>query len=768
MAFVPSKSLRFQITARAVATTVIAVVVLTIASAIISNHLESRQTASDLVDVANQVTRATTDANSAIGSDARILANMPPVAALIRASRNNGVDPLSGDTVDEWTERLATIFSSFHSLRPNYTQIRFVSFDNNGREIVRVNKQDGALVRVPDDELQTKSNEPYFADAAELAPGEIYVGAPSFNRERGVIQKPHLLVYRVLVPVFDENGGKFGFIAINVDLLRHNAAVYEPLKLESDFVLHNSAGSSYHWNAKTQTGSFKFLGTSALPPEVEEKVVARDGPLPRGLIRVTHDGHDYLSTRLSSLSRASHQVYFTLIRNRNFFQRVLPGSTRTLFLLGLIVIVTSVVLTRRSVDRALDPMINMRSNVMNAATTGRAPSLPVGLQDEVGDLARSFNTLIDRLRDQEASARRVFDAVMDGLVVIRLDGTIENSNIAFQNEFGIVPVSPVKAELSQIMAGSDWAALAAEMADYVAADPQETREIKRLCTGWDRAEREVSLDISISLLPSQNDQPLFVAVVRDVTAAAKMKRDSQALIDRLNRSNQELEEFAYVASHDLKAPLRAISHAATWLEEDLEELLTEETREHLHFMTSRIARMSRLLDDLLLHSRIGSVEFDPTRDIVSGAYMAEDLEKLAGSDDKIKLEFSDDFKAAMMNFMPLRTILLNLIGNSIKHSDKEIGEITVSLEERSTEYAISVRDNGPGIPEKFHEHIFGLFKTLESRDKVEGSGMGLAFVKKHLTILDQNISVVSDGDGTGTEFIFTWPKPEQRGAQNAA
>ncbi|OIQ32076.1 MAG: hypothetical protein BM562_06115 [Alphaproteobacteria bacterium MedPE-SWcel] len=763
MVFGKSNSLQYRVSQLAVSTTVIAVVVLTLASGLISHSLETKKSASDLVEVADLVTRATVDATESIVSDARILANMPPVPALIRASANNGIDPVSGDGTLEWKDRLATIFSSFHAMRPNYTQIRFVGFADGGREIVRVNKDGASLVRVPEEQLQLKGEEPYLQEAAELGYGGVHIGKPSFNRENGVIQEPRKLVYRTLVPVFDEDGTAFGFIAINVDLIEHNAATFEPLELSSDFILSYSSGSTYSWRADRQRGDFAFDAPSSLPTAVANQV-QRAGS---GLTRITKDGIDYLSTQLDRLSRNTHQVHVTLIKPRHFFGQTLPISTLQLFALGLLLIVAAARYTRAGLKKALAPMIDMSRDIVSAANDGRDPVLPVLLPDEVGDLARSFRHLLDRLRQQEAHAGKVYDAVLDGLAVIDANGTILNCNRSFQTEFEVPPSDVSDVTLSDFVTPEDWRELQTEITTFLSTGSPQAFGRVNLCTGHDRFGNEVTLEVSISPLPDQHP-PLFVAVVRDVTARIALEDEAKSLIARLNRSNSELEEFAYVASHDLKAPLRVISHAATWLEEDLEGLLTEDTREHMHFMKSRIQRMARLLDDLLLHSRIGSIEFDPSREIVDGTAMVEDLEKLVESSEQIALRFSDEFKSARLNFLPLRTVLLNLIGNSIKHSDKEQGEIFVSLQDCADHYSIRVKDNGPGIPEKFHGLIFGLFKTLQSRDKVEGSGMGLAFVKKHLTILGHDIQVISDGSGQGTEFVFTWPKPIEAADQNAA
>jgi signal transduction histidine kinase len=110
-----------------------------------------------------------------------------------------------------------------------------------------------------------------------------------------------------------------------------------------------------------------------------------------------------------------------------------------------------------------------------------------------------------------------------------------------------------------------------------------------------------------------------------------------------------------------------------------------------------------------------------------------------------------------MVISPFETIIRNLIGNAIKHNNKENGVITVSAQEFPRYYQFSIKDNGPGIPVRYHKQIFELFKTLQPRDEVEGSGMGLSIIKKLLDYHDGSIVVESDGK-SGTCFTFTWPK----------
>ncbi len=239
----------------------------------------------------------------------------------------------------------------------------------------------------------------------------------------------------------------------------------------------------------------------------------------------------------------------------------------------------------------------------------------------------------------------------------------------------------------------------------------------------------------------------------------RRKADAELLryTEALERSNQELDAFAYAASHDLKAPLRVIQNASKWLEEDLEPHLTPETREHMSLLRSRVRRMERLLDDLLEYSRIGRETGSIPSETIDAAVLVDNILAMLVPPEGFTLEVAPSLAGIEVNRMPLQAILINLVSNAIKHHDKKTGRIEIFAEDIGPHYRFSIRDDGPGIPAQFHEQIFKMFQTLKPRDKVEGSGMGLALARKHVEISGGAMTLESV-PGEGTTFSFTWPK----------
>lgn len=224
---------------------------------------------------------------------------------------------------------------------------------------------------------------------------------------------------------------------------------------------------------------------------------------------------------------------------------------------------------------------------------------------------------------------------------------------------------------------------------------------------------------------------------------------------RLAQTNKELETFAYVASHDLKSPLRGIAQLSTWIEEDLAEKEYSEVDKHTQMLRNRIQRMEKLLDDMLIFYRAGKADGKLTQ--INLSHMAKELFEIQNTKAGLRLEVSENLPTFATFGTPFEQVIRNLFSNAIKHHDRDQGVIRLECIPVDDQfYEISVSDDGPGIPEKFQERVFGMFQTLKPRDELEGSGMGLALIKKLVEAYGGTIKVFSQG--RGCRFTFTWPQ----------
>lgn len=224
----------------------------------------------------------------------------------------------------------------------------------------------------------------------------------------------------------------------------------------------------------------------------------------------------------------------------------------------------------------------------------------------------------------------------------------------------------------------------------------------------------------------------------------------------LERSNRDLDQFAYVASHDLKSPLRGIDHLASWISEDAADLLPAASKEHLVKLRRRIARMEKLLDDLLAYSRAGRHRHPPEG--VNTAILIQDVVELLALPPSFTVQVAELMPTLTTERTPLETVFRNLVGNAYKHHDRPTeGKVWVTATEQGDWLEFAVTDNGPGIAPEHHERIFQIFQTLKPRDQVEGSGIGLTVVQRLVESRGGQVHLESQ-PGTGATFRFTWPK----------
>lgn len=249
-------------------------------------------------------------------------------------------------------------------------------------------------------------------------------------------------------------------------------------------------------------------------------------------------------------------------------------------------------------------------------------------------------------------------------------------------------------------------------------------------------------------------------VFADTTERHRQLAAIQQHMAEVKRSNRDLDDFAYVASHDLKSPLSDVRNLASWLAEDVAEQLPDRSMRHLELLGTRIERMEGLLDDLLEYSRVGRKQSPAVRFQLAEVFAT--VKAQLAIPKGFVLEWSGDLSVEGPR-PPLETVLRNLIANAIKHHDRNTGTITLAAASDAEWMTLSVTDDGPGIEPAHFERIFRIFQTLRPRDEVEGSGVGLAIVKKSVEQFGGEVEVQSSGRGTTFEFTWPliWPRPEE-------
>lgn len=343
---------------------------------------------------------------------------------------------------------------------------------------------------------------------------------------------------------------------------------------------------------------------------------------------------------------------------------------------------------------------------------------------------------------------RIFDAIPAGVVVTDARGTIALVNAETERLFGYERSELIGRPVEQLMPSRNRDAHRGHRERYVRAPVSRAMGAGRELHGRRRDGSEFPIEIGLRPIAMAGGTGVIATIV-DITVRRALEAD-------LRRANEDLDDFASIASHDLKAPLRGIASLTEWLIEDLTGVGTPDALRNLERIAVRIARMERLIDDLLAFARAGrtggdTVVFDP-------AEMIESLREMLAIPDGFTLTADCRVSTMIAPRTPIETVLRNLIDNAVKHHDRAEGHIDVRVEAEEAAWVLSVIDDGPGVPEGARERIFKLFQTLGPKEG-GGTGLGLAVAKSLVARHGGTIAArANEGGRRGTTFVVRWPR----------
>jgi len=245
---------------------------------------------------------------------------------------------------------------------------------------------------------------------------------------------------------------------------------------------------------------------------------------------------------------------------------------------------------------------------------------------------------------------------------------------------------------------------------------------------------------------------------RDITDRKLSEQKQAQLVQQLESVNKELRDFAYIVSHDLKAPLRAVKVLVDWLSTDYADKLDEDGKEQMTLLDKRVDRMHNLIDGIMQYSRIGRTKEQNVR--VDLNELVPEVIDLLAPPANITITTQANLPAVLCDKTRISQVFQNLLSNAVKYMDKPHGQVEVACVEENGFWKFSVADNGPGIEEQYFEKIFQMFQTLASRDDYESTGVGLTVAKKIVEMFGGKIWVESKV-GHGSTFFFTLPKQQE-------
>jgi light-regulated signal transduction histidine kinase (bacteriophytochrome) len=231
--------------------------------------------------------------------------------------------------------------------------------------------------------------------------------------------------------------------------------------------------------------------------------------------------------------------------------------------------------------------------------------------------------------------------------------------------------------------------------------------------------------------------------------------EREILLKQIESINKEFQDFVYIISHDLKAPLRAINALAEWIVTDYADKFDDDGKEQMKMLTARVNRMQNLLDGVLQYSRIGRIKEDPA--LIDLNQIVREVIKSLNSPSNIHITVDGTLPAITFEQARAEQLFQHLISNAVRFMDKPEGSVKIACVEENGFWKFSVADNGPGIPEQHFEKIFRLFQTLQAKDQFESTGVGLTLAKKIVELNGGKIWLTSTV-GQGSTFFFTLPK----------
>ncbi|MGE3109401.1 MAG: PAS domain S-box protein [Phycisphaerales bacterium] len=368
-------------------------------------------------------------------------------------------------------------------------------------------------------------------------------------------------------------------------------------------------------------------------------------------------------------------------------------------------------------------------------------------------IAQISHDISQRLAAEE-QFRVVVESSPSGVCVANERGTIVLVNRAIEHLFGYSRDELLGQSVDMLLPMRSRGSHAALRDGYVRNPTERPMGAGRDLFGRRKDGTEIAVEIGLCPISIRGSASVLASVI-DVTERRRSQQQLASYAARLEHSNAELEKFAYVVSHDMKAPLRGIASVAEWIAADLGAVVDSETKENLDLMLERTGRLSKLIDGILNYSRAGKVGAVPvpivTKNLVRDVIASIPLPP--GREVRVVEPIPD----VRYDDTQLRQVFQNLIDNAIKHLGKPTGQVTVSGRETDDHYQFEVRDDGVGIPERHFSRIFELFQTLKPKDECRSAGAGLAIVKRIVESNGGSIRVASE-EGVGTAFVFSIPK----------
>jgi two-component system sensor kinase FixL len=358
------------------------------------------------------------------------------------------------------------------------------------------------------------------------------------------------------------------------------------------------------------------------------------------------------------------------------------------------------------------------------------------------------------LQESEARMRAIFETAVDAIITIDAKGSLERLNGAAERMFGYSEAEVAGKNISMLMPAPHSDKHDGYLARFLDTGERRIIGTGRQVEGLRKDGTIFPMDLTVAEM-RLGERRMFTGMVRDITERKMAEASNLRLVEELTSANEELTSFAYVVSHDLKAPLRGIGSLADWLATDYADTFNDEGKEHMRLLIQRVHRMGAMIDGILQYSRVGRVK-EAVAPIDLNRLLPAVIDLLAPPPGMVIL-VEPKLPTVVAEPTRMAQVFHNLVSNAIKYMGKPNGVVRIGCVDDGHEWRFFVADEGPGIEPRHFEKIFQLFQTLAPRDRVESTGVGLALVKKVVEMYHGRVWVDS-APGAGATFWFTFPK----------
>ena len=716
-----------------------------------------------------------------MSDDVLFLAGVPPISGMMRTQRN-AIDPLDGSTNAQWTARLTNIFERLMKANPEYLQVRLIGVENNGREIVRVDRQNGAPRVIPFEKLQEKGRTTYFSEAIQYEPDEVYISNIELNRENGQISMPHTPVIRAAMPIYQSDGKVFGLIVINAsmkylfDLLTRDIDGNHQLYIVSkdwDFLLHPNPTKSFAFEQGAPyrlTDEWPMMRNDLDRISAQESVsldVVTDQKLAFGTYKVSYSSHPEDHYLIFLTSAPYQQVIADALTERRQLLEVV-------FLILLLALLAAYYIARQ-ISRPLH-QLTQSANLVSQGDFDT--EIAVTSNNEVGVLADAFRHMIenlkkqidqrqrteDQLRDSNEQVRAIVESVVDAIITIDDKGIIQTFNPAATLIFGYAADEVIGHNVRLLMPEPDRGKHDQYINNYLQTGDAKIIGRGREVVGKRKDGSLFPMELAISEMSIQGQRG-FTGIVREISERKRIEYELTTARDLAEAANLAKSQFLATMSHELRTPLNAIIGYSEILVEDAEKESDEQTISDLKNILGPSKHLLGLINDILDLSKIDAGKTEVYPDTFSVKDLVDDVigalqQLVKKNSNQLTVKFDESLDGMYSDSQKVRQILFNLLSNACKFTRN--GEIELRVTKLGSGAAetveFAVQDNGIGIEEDQMALLFQPFSQVDSSATREfgGSGLGLVISARLSELLGGEIKVESSV-GEGSTFTLTLP-----------